>query len=226
MQWIRPCINECEAFPLTEADQNLRCIKYTQLLEDINNYQLLRKVESEVAALLRNPVFWTTISSYLFSLAKPYSGVILFRRECNFSWLVQLLWRWHSPWKQLRHFVLIATTAWSNLLPATTFASRHNALCVNLTSILVGFISDLFLPIKKYEGEEIWHHITKWETIAVFPLYVRIVLKIQVLSGSCPVSAGAELLTLRASIMPFMFVMKKMPKKPYIRQNLCENLTC
>lgn len=105
-------------------------------------------VKSEVAAILRNPLFWTTISSYLSCLTKPYSGVILFRGESNFSWPVQSLWRWHSPWKQLRHFVLIATTAWSNLLLATLFDSRHNALCVIPTWSLISLISYLFLPNK------------------------------------------------------------------------------
>lgn len=226
MQWIRPCINECEAFPLRDANQNLRCIKYTQFLEYLKNYQLLRKVKSEVEAVLRNPVFWTTISSYLFSLAKPYSGVILFRRECNFSWLVQLLWRWHNPWKQLRHFVLIATTAWSNLLPPTTFPSRHNALCVNLTSILVGLISDLFLPNKEIRR---WRNLASHHKMGNNSCFSS--LRKNRVEDSSPVgkflSVGWYRVTDVSGVDKAFHVRgDKMPKKPYIRQNFCENLAC
>jgi hypothetical protein len=69
----------------------LLCIKYISFLEDLNDCQLLRMVKSKVPAILINAVFWTIISSYLSRLSKLYSGAILFRRQCNLSWLVQLL---------------------------------------------------------------------------------------------------------------------------------------
>ena len=162
----------------------------------MSDCQLLRMAKSKFAAILRNPLFWTPISSYLSCLAKPYSGVILFRGERNFSWLVQSLWRWHSPWKQLHHFVLIATTAWPDLLLATLFDSPHNALRVILTWRLVSLISDLFLPQKATRMCKNLSPLPKMRNNGCFsPLYINHLFALNggealISSGCCAVSTG------------------------------------